>query len=506
MKNKENLFSKNKYDVQLEALLDQKNYTDEAKSLVLNILYKIENAYKDYQTIKQNVKQKIEIIEDIIDTIEHRCDTLEILNPEEKQAKLYVDRRKKIIKTFPHEIDLLQAIYYIKTPYAKKIENIFEKATMMILEKGMAINGVEIIRDFNGWSWNNALASDNSQYYNLIYQSLIILIGEVELERITKSNNIIEKIKEKMIDIYGESKTEDVINRLVKVCVLIYMSNSERNKKDVDEYLYEKRATWYKMQDKAKFIMDITNQNSECTKNISKIDSILSSESLLKKKYLSKSVSEKYKDMDTYKASLIKYKNDLVNRITENKKIMNPFEYIKVKENTQNELKTLDDIQLCFSIDDSIYTSLIGLQKAVIECFYKKVAVYDLKKELVGLVYEIRYYNNLPLDGKKIKEIKDLQNNLETMQKAFANKLCKAKVIERFSSNSNLNYEIIKQIFRSNVIDLNKISVKLEYKDKKINMEYYDDHDVELKRAIKIDTDDYESMNKKVGKKIRIFI
>ncbi|MBP3708692.1 MAG: hypothetical protein J6J36_08895 [Clostridia bacterium] len=506
MRNKENLFSKNKYDVQLEALLDEKNYTDEAKSLVLNILYRIENAYKDYQTIKQNVKQKSEIIGDIVDTIKHRCDTLEILNPEEKQAKLYVDRRKKIIKTFPHEVDLLQAIYYIKTPYAKKIENIFEKATMMILEKGMAINGVEIIRDFNGWSWNNTLSNDNSQYYNLIYQSLIILIGETELESIIKSNNIIEKIKEKMFDIYGENKTEDVINKLVRVCVLIYMSNSEKNKKDVDKYIDEKKDTLHKMQDKAKFIMNITSQNSEYTRNISKIDSILSSESLLKKKYSSKNISEKYKDIETYKESLVKYKNSLVSRMSENKKIMNPFEYIKLKENTQNELKTLNDVQLCYSMNDSVYTSLIGLQRAVIECFYKKVAVYDLKKELIGLVYEIRYYNNLPLAEKKIKSIKELQNNLDTMQKAFINKLCKAKVIEKFSSNSNLNYEITKQIFRSNIIDLNKTSVKLEYKDGKMDMEYYDDHDVELKKTIKIDVDDYKNMNKKIGKKIRIFI
>lgn len=506
MRNKENLFSKNKYDVQLEALLDEKNYTDEGKSLVLNILYKIENAYNDYQTIKQNVKQRSEIIEDIIDTIKNRCDTLEILNPEEKRAKLYVDRQKKIIKTFPQEIDLLQAIYYIKTPYAKKIENIFEKATMMILEKGMAINGVEIIRDFNGWSWNNTLPNDNSQYYNLIYQSLIILIGEIELERIIKSNNVIEKITEKMVDIYGENKTEDVINKLAKACILIYMSNSEKNRKAVEQYINEKRTILYRMQDKAKFIMDITTENSESTKNISKIDSILSSESLLKKKYSSKNISDKYKDIETYKESLIKYKNNLVNKIDENKKVMNPFEYIKIKENTQNELKTLDDIQLCFSMKDSIYASLIGLQRAVIECFYKKVAVYDLKRELVGLVYEIRYYNNLPLGEKKIKDINELQNNLDIMQKAFINKLCKAKVVEKFSSNSNVNYEITKQIFKSNIIDLNKISVRLEYKDKKMYLEYYDDHDIELKKAIKIDTDDYENMNKKIGKKIRIFI
>ena len=47
MKNKETLFSKNNYDVQIEEILDHKEFNDEAKSLILNILYKIDMAYTD---------------------------------------------------------------------------------------------------------------------------------------------------------------------------------------------------------------------------------------------------------------------------------------------------------------------------------------------------------------------------------------------------------------------------------------------------------------------------
>ena len=48
MKNKETLFSKNSYDVQFEEVVESKNFNDEAKSLILNILYKIDIAYKGY--------------------------------------------------------------------------------------------------------------------------------------------------------------------------------------------------------------------------------------------------------------------------------------------------------------------------------------------------------------------------------------------------------------------------------------------------------------------------
>ena len=178
---KEDIFSKislKDYNNELEKVLEEKDFSEVVKNLLLSMLYKIENAYKDYQKIKPNVKLKNVIIDDIMETIKNRCDTIDIMDPEKTQAKLYVDRRKKVIKTFPSEIDLLQAFYYIKTPYTKNIRNIFEKAVLIALTKGMALNGVEIIRDFNGWSWNNQLENDYSQYYNLIYQNLLSLLGE----------------------------------------------------------------------------------------------------------------------------------------------------------------------------------------------------------------------------------------------------------------------------------------------------------------------------------------
>ena len=69
MKNKETLFSKSNYDFQLEELLDKKDFDDEAKSLILNILYKIEEAYKDYAKVKFDTKLKWKIIEDLLNII-----------------------------------------------------------------------------------------------------------------------------------------------------------------------------------------------------------------------------------------------------------------------------------------------------------------------------------------------------------------------------------------------------------------------------------------------------
>ena len=52
--------------MQLEEVLDNKEFNDEAKSLILSVLYKIEESYKDYAKVKLNVKLKNEIIEETL--------------------------------------------------------------------------------------------------------------------------------------------------------------------------------------------------------------------------------------------------------------------------------------------------------------------------------------------------------------------------------------------------------------------------------------------------------
>ena len=231
MKSKETLFSKNNYDIQLEEVLDNKEFNDEAKSLILSVLYKIEESYKDYAKVKLNVKLKNEIIEEIINILKYKCDKILILNPKTAKNKFQVDRKNKIIKVFPNEVNLLQAIYYINTQNPKSIENIFDKVIIDVINKGEAINNVEIIRDFNGWSWNSVIEKTLNKYYNLIYQNLLILLGNSNLEEIIKSYNIRELLQDKFKELYGERNTSLLMNMLEKTCILIYMYNSSKNKK-----------------------------------------------------------------------------------------------------------------------------------------------------------------------------------------------------------------------------------------------------------------------------------
>ena len=58
---KEDIFSKinlKDYNNILENILEQKAFTEDVKNLLLSMLYKIENGYQDYQTVKINVNSK----------------------------------------------------------------------------------------------------------------------------------------------------------------------------------------------------------------------------------------------------------------------------------------------------------------------------------------------------------------------------------------------------------------------------------------------------------------
>jgi len=138
---------------------------------------------------------------------------------------------------------------------------------------------------------------------------------------------------------------------------------------------------------------------------------------------------------------------------------------------------------------------------------YRKIEVYDLKKELINLIYEIRYYNLLPVENSQnINTIKELEVDLRNIQKRFVNKLCENKVVDIFSKDYNINYNILKYIFSTKMTNINKIQINLKYQNNKLYMQYFDENVIEAEQTINLSNDDFNELNKKIGKKMRIII
>ena len=64
------IFSKLKdYNSELEEILERKYFSSNIKNLLLSMIYKIENSYKDYEIIKRVVRSKEDFLTEIVDTI-----------------------------------------------------------------------------------------------------------------------------------------------------------------------------------------------------------------------------------------------------------------------------------------------------------------------------------------------------------------------------------------------------------------------------------------------------
>ena len=72
---------KKDYNNELEKILEKKYFDENVKSNLLSILYKIETAYKDYETVKQDVETKDEFIQRIIFQIQKNCENIKFVQP-----------------------------------------------------------------------------------------------------------------------------------------------------------------------------------------------------------------------------------------------------------------------------------------------------------------------------------------------------------------------------------------------------------------------------------------
>ena len=77
MKKKKNILEKivkKDYNNELEEVLETKQFDENVKSTLLGILYKIEAAYKDLETVKRDVQTKDEYVTNIIEIIKNNCE------------------------------------------------------------------------------------------------------------------------------------------------------------------------------------------------------------------------------------------------------------------------------------------------------------------------------------------------------------------------------------------------------------------------------------------------
>lgn len=480
------------YNNELEKILENKLFSYDVKNLLLSMLYKIENAYKDYETVKVEVPTKKEYIENLLGIIKEKCLKIFLVKNGTEEAKdlekenlLYkIDKYNGEIICFGNELVLLNAIFKlneVETEYKTPYEYV-EKPLNRLINIGSINSDVEVIRDFNGWSWDIVQKEISDIEYNYIYQTLILLNGR------KKAYN---------------SKYKNIFDLICKMAVKKYISDrvDEEYINKINQLKKEKQDRLTLFQDKKSFIDTVTEEKKQCIKQIDKIDKILNNNELLKKEYYSRNEKlpnkEKIFSVSYLVEILDKERADLIEKIDECNKIILPKEFIDQKAKLEEETSFLNNIEEKISKAD-----IIELFREFIHLMQDQISMIteENKLELVKCIYKVRYFRYIPINEEEyVKDIEELKAEFKNLISVIIKKAQMLKIWDKISDDKILTYIILKEVFDTKIICLENINIQCRYEGNILYVEYYDDTVIES--AIKLQVDDL-----KIKKKIKLFI
>ncbi len=500
------LFSKdNDYNLILEKILDSKYFSSNSKSLLLSMIYKIENCYEDYQKVKNISKTKDEFLEKIIDTIKKYCDNIKLVEPDSKDAEILkknnvlalTNERERSILSYPTEIALLYAISDVLPKYFYIPDDfILKNSFQNTLVNGYNQNNLEILADFNGWSWDINLKLKNNIMDNLIYQNLLILFGINFMDDWTECSstqkNPLQEVKKEFMG----TKYFDIL------CKYLYINSSEKEKKKIDKIIERKKIEYDRISNKSKFFEEIKNKKLTYLKQLEKIDILLNDKEKLMKKYISVNLKldegKKFTTVNSYKKILELKREKYLNQINNLGNLMKPVNFLNYKKELEDSIK-FSEYQEPHEINKNLQIEFVKVLGSVVDFI-------EDSEEIIDYIYRIRYYKNLYIDeNTQICNIKDL--NLDQVLKKLIFKGCNKEkpVLRKIVSDQDINYEIIKNILDTKIMDLQSIKFELLLKERKLAVRVYEeevyDKDFEI---------DYENPKKdiliKQNKILKLFI
>ena len=468
---------KKDYNDELERVLEKKTFAENVKSILLSILYKLETSYKDYKQVKQDVVSKEEMIENVIYAIANNCDEIKLVKPNSSESEIIGDRtflvekkRKRII-CYSIERKVLYCLAKIsrKNKIIKDDYFIISKTLSDLINVGNCINQVEPLRDFNGYSWTTIPREIESITHNLIYQNLLLLVGNDFMNKWVNNREFImdymKSFQNRLEKYYGKKYADELIEALKEISVYLEI----RFDKKAKERMLKQKAMVEKeleqMEDNEAFVERVAEEKKKVTNEIKIIDETINNKHLLEEEYERRNgqlpIKEKIFSLSILSKMLTDERKEKLEKIDKLNRLLNPKKYVGYKKELEEKKKYLSLVDEK-DIDKKINKLKLKIQKIFLKCFDKKIEKCDSKQEMLTLIYKFRYYMMLPYDYEKdIYEEKELQKEVEEETKKVLEKSYKLKVIQKFSKQEDVNYELLKFIFQNRNINIEDIEIKL---------------------------------------------
>ena len=508
-------FVKKDYNNDLEEILTKKHFQEEVKNLLLDSLYKTENAYKDYETVKKNVPTIDEYIQNIILCVKKSCDKIELTKPKYGEKPSFsIDNENKKITCFPSSKLLLYSIVKIQKhdDIIKSEPDFINHALTNMINKGNCINSIEPIRDFNGFSWSSVSSDIEDFYCNLIYQDLIVLSDNRLLEEwVNKNDDMIdymELFKEDLEKKYGKKYQKEILELLKIISVLMEISNNSLYKKELLKRKKNVKKELEAMKDTISYFGSITTYKKQILKKIRKLDTILSNKEQLIAEYEKRNenlpLQQKIFSKNVLKKILKDEREELLTELKECNDKMNSKKFINIKEKYEYEFEYLKLVD-CSNIEEEIEKCIMLLQKRVLQAIKLKIKNANTREKINRIVYELRYFCLIPISkDKRIINSSKLKRMLITTQKDAIEKAYELKAFKDIFKDKSKNIYVLKYLFNLKIIRLEDVALKITKENEEYFVQFFDDEVIDEKH--KID----KQINKKdlkirLNKKIKAF-
>lgn len=462
------------YNSILEKILDSKYFSSNSKSLLLSMIYKLEDFYNDYRIVKNIDTTKDEFLNLILDTIKKYCDNIKLVEPEDAEilkknnVLAVTNENERSILCYPTENSILYSIADIMPKYFYVSDSFeYKNSLQRTLVNGYNLNILEILSDFNGWSWDANIKGKQYFQDNLIYQNMVIIFGNLFMEewreRSTADVDSLHEIRK----YFAKTEYFDYL------CKYLVFGLTAREKAKTNKDLEQKQKKLDQISNKITYFEQIKIAKMKYLKELEKLTIILNNKDLMRKEYMAKNLKlmpeKRIPTLGTYKKMLEEKKEKVVNEISRLTANMNPINYM----NTKRELEKFIEINSKESEDkDKI---LINLQSEFIKALKETCFETEDTESLKNLIYKIRYYRYLYVTKEKqIKDVDILNNQINEVLKQAIHKLVSTENMKKIATDNSLNQEIICNILDTKVINLSELKFEFSIKEDGINFKTYE--------------------------------
>ena len=193
---------KRDFNEELEEIAESKGFEKEAQNLLLSMLYKVDNAYNDYQTVKREVPYKEEFLENILKIVKINCKEIEIAKPNSILEKQLENTKCKILEEDKTEMSMNWNKRYRDNMEKMKSGDIYELADVVRnlsfkqKEKGLSTGEKKMLTNAKQILVSELVLAENSskdEVEGLIENKISSSFKEFELDNIEPVQQVVNK-------------------------------------------------------------------------------------------------------------------------------------------------------------------------------------------------------------------------------------------------------------------------------------------------------------------------